>query len=91
MRLVALIDPMIERCAAVLAKKRAATWLESAYRDTLVYKTPVEYAAAVSNAPEKKPRYTLPHLTAIAADRLTKWWFGRKVDCCRVPAFCPRF
>ena len=58
MRLVALIDPMAERCAAVLAKKRAAAWLEPAYRDTLIYKTAVEYAAAVSNAPEKKPRYT---------------------------------
>jgi len=73
MRLVALIDPMVERCAAVLAKKRAAAWLESAYRDTLIYKTAVEYATAVSNAPEKKPRYTLPLLKAITVDRLTMW------------------
>lgn len=91
MRLVALIDPMVERCAAVLAKKRAAAWLEPAYRDTLIYKTVAEYAAAVSNAPEKTPRYTFPLLAVIAVDRLTKLWFGRKVDCRWLLASRPRF
>jgi len=76
MRLVALIDPMVERCAAVLAKKRAAAWLEPAYRDTLIYKTVAEYAAAVANAPAEKPRYPLPFLAVLASDRLMKSWFG---------------
>lgn len=65
MRLVALIDPMVERCTAVLAKKRAAAWLEPAYRDTMIYKTVAEYATATANAPEKKPRYAHPLLATI--------------------------
>ncbi len=91
MRLVALIDPMVERCAAILAKKRAAVWLEPAYRDTLIYKTVAEYAAAVSNAPEKTPRYTLPLLAVIAVDILTNPWFGWKVNCRWMLALRPRF
>jgi hypothetical protein len=72
MRVVALIDPMVERCAAVLTKKRAAAWLEPSYRDTLIYKTVAEYAAAIANCPEKKPRYPPPLLAVIEADRLMK-------------------
>lgn len=55
-----MIDPMVERCAAVLTKKRAKAWLEPAYRDTVIYTTVAAYAAAVANAPEKKPRYAPP-------------------------------
>jgi hypothetical protein len=76
MRLVALIDPMVERCAAVLAKKRAATWLEPAYRDTMVYKTVAEYAAAVANAPEKKPRYALLLPSGIQIAKSLIWLEG---------------
>jgi len=71
MRLVALVDPMVERSVAVLAKKRAAAWLESAYRDTVIYKTVAEYAAAVATAPEKKPRYAHPLLMVIKTSNLT--------------------
>ena len=91
MRLIALIDPMVERCAAVLAKKRAVAWLEPAYRDTVIYKTVAEYAVAVANAPEKQPRYALPLFAVIETGRLTRFWFGWKVDCRRLPAPLPRF
>lgn len=91
MRLVALIDPMVERCAAVLAKKRAAAWLEPAYRDTLIYKTVAEYAAAATNSPEKTPRYTPSLFTVIAVDRLMKSWFGWKAGCHWLLALRPRF
>ena len=91
MRLVALIDPLVERCAAVLAKKRAAAWLEPAYRDTQIYKTVAEYAAAVTNAPEKTPRYTLPLLRVIEVDRLMKSRFGWKAGDHWLLALRPRF
>lgn len=43
---------MEARCAAVLKKKRDS-FLEPAYRDTKVYKTAQEFAAAIT--PEQKP------------------------------------
>ena len=68
MRLVALIDPLVERCTAVLIKKRAKAWLEPAYRDTVIYPTVAAYAAAVVNAPEKIPRYAPPLLIGISIE-----------------------
>ena len=91
MRLVALIDPLVERCAAVITKKRAAAWLEPSYRDTVIYKTVAEYAAAVANAPQRKPRYVLPLLTVTEFGRLMQLCFGWKVDSHRLPASLPRF
>ncbi|KAG7528343.1 hypothetical protein FFLO_06220 [Filobasidium floriforme] len=52
LKVVALIDPAVARAEAVLAGKRAS-FVESAYRDTVVYKTVEEFREAMT--PEKEP------------------------------------
>jgi hypothetical protein len=53
LKVVALIDPAVARAEAVLAGKRAS-FVESAYRDTVVYKTIEEFREAMT--PEKEPQ-----------------------------------
>jgi len=48
-----LIDPAVERAEAVLAGKRAS-FVESAYRDTIVYKTIEDFRDAMSK--DKEPQ-----------------------------------
>jgi len=55
----------------VLEKKWAEVWLEFAYRNTVIYMAVAEYAAAVTTAPEKKPRYAHPLLMVIRTSNLT--------------------
>jgi hypothetical protein len=48
---VALIDPAVERAETVLAGKRAS-FVESAYRDTTVYKTVEDFKEAMTKSNE---------------------------------------
>lgn len=57
LKVVALIDPVLERSADVLAKKRAS-FVKSAYESTQTYKSVAEFAAAAMT-PEQKPRMIL--------------------------------
>jgi hypothetical protein len=54
LKVVALIDPATARAEAVLAGKRAS-FVESAYRDTVVYKTVEDFRDAVSK--DKEPQW----------------------------------
>ncbi|KAG8755593.1 hypothetical protein FRC14_003823 [Serendipita sp. 396] len=56
LKIVALVDPVFERAADVLQKKRAS-FVESAYRDTVMYKTIHEFASAMK--PDQKPKLIL--------------------------------
>jgi hypothetical protein len=53
LKVVALIDPAVERAEAVLAGKRAS-FVESAYRDTIVYKTVEDFRDAMTA--DKEPQ-----------------------------------
>lgn len=53
LKIVALIDPSLERSAFVLADKRAS-FVEQAYRDTKAFKTIEEFVAGMSES--EKPR-----------------------------------
>jgi hypothetical protein len=53
LKVIALIDPMLERSAAVLGKKRAS-FVESAYAQTKTYRSLVEFSEQM--APEQKPK-----------------------------------
>ena len=53
LKVVALIDPAVERAEAVLAGKRAS-FVESAYRDTIVYKTVEDFREAMTA--DKEPQ-----------------------------------
>lgn len=53
LNIVALVDPNLERCAAVLASKRA-TFVEQAYRNTIAVKTIEELVEKMT--PEMKPK-----------------------------------
>lgn len=55
LKVVALIDPSIARAEAVLAGKRAS-FVESAYRDTIVYKSIEDFHEAMKGMPEKEPK-----------------------------------
>jgi hypothetical protein len=56
LKVVALIDPFVDRSVAVLKKKRAS-FVASAYKETLVCKTPEEFAAQMTN--DQHPMFIL--------------------------------
>lgn len=53
LKVVAVIDPLLDRAGAVLAKKRAS-FVRSAYEETKAYKDIVTFAEQMK--PEEKPR-----------------------------------
>lgn len=55
LKVAALVDPNTERANNVLAEKRVS-FVESAYRDTKVYRTIDEYYAALKEGKHKLPR-----------------------------------
>jgi hypothetical protein len=55
LKVVALIDPNVARAREVLQKK-CRSFVEQAYKDTLVYKTLVDYAAALKAEGKADPK-----------------------------------
>lgn len=56
LKIVGLVDPFVERSAAVLAKKRAS-FVASAYNETGIYKTPEDFSEDVKKNQSLKPRF----------------------------------
>lgn len=54
LKVTALIDPNTDRANAILEKKRAS-FVEPAYRDTIVYRTIEDYHDALNKSGKEQP------------------------------------
>lgn len=64
LKVTALIDPSIDRAQGVLEGKRAS-FVESAYRDTKVFKTVEDYHADLKKNNIKNPEYVSHYLLVV--------------------------
>ena len=82
LKVVALIDPSVARAEKVLEGKRQS-FVETAYRETQVFRTIEDYHAALKGSKGPQPQYVNKRM--ISSFSLTLL----QCDCCRLPSGLP--